>query len=230
MFQMKNKLKTEEVIVFITLFLVGTLYFVYGTEYNQTATELHSLRRAVSAQQKITKIAQERQSSIKKVVDIISRYNKDMPDSLKYDIANEIYSMSQKYNNLNVDLIAATITHESAMTWDPEVTSNVGAMGLMQVMPSTGAFLAIEEGVEWSSPEDVLYDPISNIRLGCRYLNELIGMYDKDGGLAAYNGGPKRAEMWIVGNRDYNILWEETQKYVPAVMQLYDRYRSEEVL
>lgn len=214
----------------MVVFLIGTLYFVYGTEYNQTATELYSLKKAISAQQKITKIAQERQSSINKIVDIISRYNRYMPDSLKYDIATEIYLMSRKYTNLNVDLIAATITHESALTWDPKITSSVGAMGLMQVMPSTGAFLANEEGIEWTSAEDVLYDPISNIRLGCRYLNELIGMYDKDGGLAAYNGGPKRAEMWIVGNRDYKILWEETQKYVPAVMELYDRFRSEEVL
>ena len=97
----------------------------------------------------------------------------------------------------------------------------------MQVMPATGAFLAVEEGIAWPSAADVLYDPILNIRLGCRYLNELVGLYEKDGGLAAYNGGPRRAEMWIAQNRDNRILWEETRNYVPAVLELYEEFRSE---
>ncbi len=207
--------------------VLGILYVVF-IRSNVIATEkINNIEATLVAQNSLYAIHSERESSIDKVVQIISRYNDDMPDSLKYAIANEIYLMTQKYPNLNVNFISATITHESAKSWDPKVTSHVGAMGLMQVMPQTGAFLAVEEGVEWTSAEDVLYDPILNIRLGCRYLNDLVGLYEKDGGLAAYNGGPKRAEMWIAGNRNNQILWEETRSYVPAVLELYHKFRSE---
>ena len=97
-----------------------------------------------------------------------------MPEDEKYSIANEIYKMSLKYNNLNVDLICATITHESALTWRKTIKSPVGAMGLMQIMPQTGILMAKKEGIEWKSAEKTLFDPITNIRLGCRYLSFLI--------------------------------------------------------
>lgn len=207
--------------------VLGILYVVF-IRSNVIATEkINHIETTLAAQNSLQVIHAERQSSLEKVMQIISRYNADMSDSLKLAIANEIYLMTQKYPNLNVNFISATITHESAKTWDPKVTSHVGAMGLMQVMPQTGAFLAVEEGIEWTSAEDILYDPILNIRLGCRYLNDLVGLYEKDGGLAAYNGGPKRAEMWIAGNRNNQILWEETRSYIPAVLELYHKFRSE---
>lgn len=211
----------------VATIVLGTLYVVF-VHSNVVATEkINNIETTLTAHNSLYAIHSERQSSIEKVTQIISRYNGDMSDSLKLAIANEIYLMTQKYPNLNVNFISATITHESAKTWDPKVTSYVGAMGLMQVMPQTGAFLAVEEGIEWTTAEDILYDPIINIRLGCRYLNELVGLYEKDGGLAAYNGGPKRAEMWIAGNRNNQILWEETRTYVPAVLELYHKFRSE---
>jgi len=214
--------------LFIVPVLILASVFLFfqrsNAEVNQQVSEMQvSFMKQTSLQS----INAERQGSIDKVMKIITRYNSKMSDSLAYAIANEIYLMSQKYPNLNVNFIAATITHESAQTWSPTVTSKVGAMGLMQVMPATGAFLAVEEGVPWTSAAKVLYNPILNIRLGCRYLNELVGLYEKDGGLAAYNGGPKRAEMWIASNRDNQILWKETRNYVPAVMKLYKQFRSE---
>lgn len=211
----------------VATFVLGILYVVF-IRSNVIATEqINHIETTLAAQNSLQAIHSERQSSIEKVTQIISRYNADMSDSLKLAIANEIYLMTQKYPNLNVNFISATITHESAKTWDPKVTSYVGAMGLMQVMPQTGAFLAVDEGIEWTTAEDILYDPILNIRLGCRYLNQLVGLYEKDGGLAAYNGGPKRAEMWIAGNRNNQILWEETRSYVPAVLELYHKFRTE---
>jgi len=211
----------------VATIVLGILYVVF-IRSNVVATEqIRNIETTLAAQNSLQAINSEREASLEKVIQIISRYNNEMSDSLKLAIANEIYLMTQKYPNLNVNFISATITHESAKTWDPKVTSHVGAMGLMQVMPQTGAFLAVKEGVEWTSAEDILYNPILNIRLGCRYLNDLVGLYEKDGGLAAYNGGPKRAEMWIAGNRNNQILWEETRSYVPAVLELYHKFRSE---
>ena len=175
--------------------------------------------------QALQEIDQDRRTSISKITDIITRYNEDMPESVKTDIANEIYRMSRKYPNLNIDFIAATITHESANSWDPDVVSRVGAIGLMQIMPSTGEYLALQEGIEWQS--DILYDPLVNIRLGCRYLSEMVTMYEQDGGLAAYNAGPRIAQLWLASNRNNNILWKETRGYVPAILKLYAEFQTE---
>ncbi|MDZ7344543.1 MAG: transglycosylase SLT domain-containing protein, partial [candidate division KSB1 bacterium] len=86
--------------------------------------------------------------------------------------------------------------------------------------------LAAEENIPWTTPEEILYDPILNIRLGCRYLSNLIALYELDGGLAAYNGGEKRAAMWLASGRDDRILWAETRGYIPAVLKLYEQFQN----
>ena len=174
----------------------------------------------------LAQLQRQRSASLVKIKEIISRYNPKMESERRQAIANEIYEMSIKYPNLNIDFILATITHESAKTWDPVVTSKVGAMGLMQIMPSTGMYLALEEGIKWTTAEEILFDPIINIRLGCRYMSHLVQMYEHDGGLAAYNGGPRLAEMWLESNRNNSILFAETRDYVPAVLKLYAQFQS----
>lgn len=216
----------------ITIFLIGCLILV-GIAIVQKAHvngKLEDRAAVLSAKANVlgalNEIDQTRRQNLAKVVDVINRFNQDMSTGQKYQIASEICEASIKYDNLDVDLICAIITHESALTWDPEVVSPVGAMGLMQVMPATGKFLANIEGLEWTTAEDVLFDPVINIRLGSHYLSSLIELYDVDGGLAAYNGGGKRAEMWLAQNRAHGILFEETQNYVPAVLSLYEEFRN----
>jgi len=196
----------------------------------KSSDDLEGMYAALQEQKAISEIDAERRASLSKIIGIITRYNKNIEEDKRLAIANEIYRMTQKYPNLNVDFICATITHESAKTWDPKVVSKAGALGLMQIMPATGSFLAVEEGIGWSSAEEVLFDPITNIRLGCRYLSALVATYQKDGGLAAYNGGPKRAAMWLAGNRNDNILYAETRSYIPAVLKLYAEFLSADVL
>ena len=218
--------------VFISLFIITlcTLFLAESGHLKSSSPTFDQLSNNLTANKQLIYIDLNRRTSVKKIKTIISRYNKSMPESNKSAIAHEIYIMSEKYPHLNVDFVCATITHESARTWDPKVVSKVGAMGLMQIMPTTGAFLAAEEGMDWSNPEDVLSDPIKNIRLGCKYLNNLVGMYEQEGGLAAYNGGPQRAEMWLAANRNYDILYRETRNYIPAVLKLYNQFRSESIL
>ncbi len=167
-----------------------------------------------------------RRVTLDKVLGIIDQYNLKMPSDLKLKIADEIYLMNLKYRNLDVELICATITHETGHTWNPRSLSWAGARGLMQIMPATGRMLAEAEGLAWDSPEEVLFDPILNIRLGCRYLSGLVLAYSIDGGLAAYNGGEKRAERWLREDRRDDILAQETRIYVPAILKIYDRFRE----
>jgi soluble lytic murein transglycosylase-like protein len=68
--------------------------------------------------------------------------------------------------------------------------SNVGALGLMQIMPATGEMLAREAGLAWTGPQ-MLFDPRVNIRFGTRYLATLHARYGSwKRALAAYNWGP----------------------------------------
>jgi soluble lytic murein transglycosylase len=131
--------------------------------------------------------------------------------------------MSRKYSGLEVELVCATITHETG--WNPEAVSSSGALGLMQILPSTGIHLAREEEITWSTAEKILFDPIWNIRLGCRYLARLVKAYELDAGLAAYNGGERQAQRWLSSGRASGILHAETAAYVPSVLRIYKRYR-----
>lgn len=85
-------------------------------------------------------------------------------------------------------LILAVIHVESR--FDPFASSSAGAMGLMQILPSTGAELAAREGVAWRGPQS-LFDPALNVHLGIAYLKKLADRYGNTSvALAAYNWGP----------------------------------------
>ena len=202
-----------------------SLSFLPGQSTFDNAQVLE-LGKSVQAIEALAQFNNIYQNNEQKIVTIMNWYNKKMPAEIKQAIADEILEMTLRYSNLDVDLICATITHESARSWNPKVVSKAGAMGLMQIMPRTGKWLAKSEGVEWTSTEAVLFDPIHNIRLGTRYLSKLINTYDLEGGLAAYNGGWKRAKKWLANDKADGILWAETRSYIPHVLKLYDKYRG----
>ena len=89
------------------------------------------------------------------------------------------------------------------------ITSPVGAMGLMQVMPATYDELR----ARYSLPDDA-FDPQNNILAGTAYLRELYDAFGSPGFLAAYNGGPARLEDYLTHNRP---LPTETRRYVALI-------------
>jgi soluble lytic murein transglycosylase len=219
--------KIVKIVFLVSLCLTAIGFsFRYLSAYNAQEDKINQLERALNELRSAMNVDTVRQYSIQKVISIIERFNPNMDSAIKYEIANTIYEMSVKYPNLDIDLICATITHESSRSWDPQVRSYAGAMGLMQVMPMTGMYVAQYEGISWTSAEDVLYNPIYNIRIGCRHLSSMISAYNVDGGLAAYNGGERRASLWIKKNRADGILWNETTNYIPSILKLYDEYRE----
>lgn len=211
------------VLLVLLCFIATQLYLSYRrniVRMEKLSQELVDLRSAMN-------IDSVRQFKIQKILNIIRHYNPDLTSAETYDIASEIYDMSVKYTNLNVDLLCAVITHESGLTWDPRVVSKAGAMGLMQIMPVTGLLLSEYERIAWTSPEEVIFDPINNIRMGSRYLSILVERYGLVGGLAAYNGGEKQAVLWLKNGKDDQYLWSETRGYIPAIQKLYDEYQTE---
>jgi len=207
-------------LIFI-LFVTLAGFSVKFTEIDRNQKKVQDLERSLMELKAAMNIDSVRQFNLQKIMRIIDTYNPNMPSSMKYEIADEIYRLSLKYTNLNMDLICATVTYESAKTWDPMITSQAGAMGLMQIMPITGIYLAAEEGITWTSAEEILYDPLYNLRLGSRYLSSLIEMYGVEGGLAAYNAGERRAALWLAHNKADGILNQETKDYIPSIMKIF---------
>ncbi|HDP97680.1 MAG TPA: lytic transglycosylase domain-containing protein [bacterium] len=214
----------------IIIFISSVSFSYRHYTINETNEKLREIESKLSDVRAVMDLGSLRLHNIQKILTIINQYNQGLAEKVKLEIANEIHEMCLKYSNLNVDLVCATITHESALSWNAEVVSPAGALGLMQIMPETGRELAAEEGIRWTTPEKVLFDPIINIRLGCRYLSYLIQQYEIDGGLAAYNGGERRAKLWLEKRNDKSdltLLWEETQVYVPTILKLYAQYQSQ---
>ncbi len=93
-------------------------------------------------------------------------------------------------------------------------TSPVGAMGLMQIMPTTWAMLRARYGLGNNA-----YDRRDNIMAGTAYLRELHDRYGAPGFLAAYNAGPGRYEDYLKKGRQ---LPAETRNYVAKIAPALD--------
>ncbi len=89
------------------------------------------------------------------------------------------------------------------------VTSPVGAMGLMQVMPET-----FDEMRGRYTLGDDPYDPHNSILAGTAYIREMYDVYGSPGFLAAYNAGPGNLDAYLTRNRP---LPAETRRYVAMI-------------
>jgi len=94
-------------------------------------------------------------------------------------------------NGLDPLLVVAVIRTESA--FNAYAVSGMGAMGLMQMMPTTGTFLALRRGTTLRHRQ-TLFDAELNIELGTAYLAALLREFGTtEAALLAYNGGPAYA-------------------------------------
>jgi soluble lytic murein transglycosylase len=144
----------------------------------------------------------------------LSHRHTGLPVHERLRLAQTIVSEARA-QKLDPELVIAVIEVESAGY--PLAVSQVGAMGLMQLLPSTAEEVAQKLGIEWKG-DDTLFDPIINIKLGTAYLRELANRYDDvDVALAAYNWGPGRIDRRI--RRGATI----PSKYIEQVRHAYER-------
>ena len=128
-------------------------------------------------------------------------------------------------NELDPAWVAAEIRAES--TFNPKARSPANALGLMQVIPSTGQAVANRLGLDSYRGAESLYDPETNITIGTAYLRELKQKYDNKPYvvLAAYNAGPTPTARWLAQRGDFDpdiwietISYKETRDYVARVL------------
>lgn len=128
-------------------------------------------------------------------------------------------------------LLAAVIDTESK--FDPQTRSSAGAIGLMQLLPSTAQGIADRTGGGGFTAAD-LTDPEINIRYGCWYLRHLRERYAArrdpvDLSLAAYNAGQANVDRWVADTptgESVRIAFPETRAYVARVHRLQHIYRK----
>lgn len=95
-------------------------------------------------------------------------------------------------HGIDPNLVIAVIQIESR--GNTYALSPVGAMGMMQIMPSTGEELAAQLDIRWRGSQ-TLFDPVLNVRMGIAYLKKLESRYGSmKTALAAYNWGPGRID------------------------------------
>lgn len=121
-------------------------------------------------------------------------------------IAKSIIDEASKYS-LDPYFVMAVISGESS--FNPHAIGPVGEIGMMQIRPTTGEWMAKILKSKWRG-EKTLRDPIENIKLGVAYLSWLREKFEGHGQLylAAYNMGPKSVKNAVSRNvypKDYPI-------------------------
>lgn len=125
--------------------------------------------------------------------------------------SKSVEKLAARYS-IDANLVRAVMTRESC--FDNSARSYVGAMGLMQLMPETAAWLKVEDPT----------DARQNLRAGVRYLASLKKRFGTtELALAAYNAGPGNVKR-------YNGIppFKETRYYVKSVMSHYRSYAATE--
>lgn len=144
---------------------------------------------------------------------------------LRFPLAyQEQVTSAAKSTSITPHLLFAIARQESAFM--PDARSPAGALGLMQLLPSTAQYTARRAGIPYKRQE--LLSPETNIDLGSRYLHQLLNEFDGNRILAtaAYNAGPTRVRQWLSAEQQKlpydvwieTIPYRETRSYVQNVL------------
>lgn len=135
-------------------------------------------------------------------------------------------------NHLDPRVVLAVMRVESK--FDPNAVSRDGALGLMQLTPSTAAWVAAQRRLDGPFEVTRLRDPAYNIAAGAWYLAYLRGTFDGRliPAVAAYNAGRTPVLSWLTTGRwdatnagAFAIPFPETRVFVQRVVGTYEMYR-----
>lgn len=152
--------------------------------------------------------------------------------ALKYPLKYENIILNEASSTqFDPDFICAVIAVESR--FNKYALSSKGAMGLMQLMPTTAIQMAEQVNIDLTNLND-LYDETINIRLGTTYLRYLKNRFFNIATvLAAYNAGETIVNTWLL-NENYSLdgvtlittPYKETNDYIKKVMETLKIYRN----
>ena len=136
--------------------------------------------------------------------------------------------MYSKEYGIDDSLVYSVIKVESK--FNKKAVSKRNAKGLMQISEITQNWAQEELGLEIID----IFDPETNIKIGCWYLNKLFKEFnDLDLVITAYNGGSGNVSKWLKndaysrdGNKLHEIPFEETKNYLEKVKENYRVYKA----
>jgi soluble lytic murein transglycosylase len=156
---------------------------------------------------------------------LLRRVQARLPARYKHQAAviHRVIVTESRKHGFDPAFLMAVIENESS--FNPLIRGGAGEIGLMQVLPSTGQWMAEKINLRWRG-ERTLEDPASNIRIGSAYLAYLRGEFDYHGRLylSAYNMGGRNVRKALqkqVVPKDY--AGRVMQRY----LQLYDDLRAD---
>ena len=167
-----------------------------------------------------------------KILSKMKQYGIEFPKKYFYP-----FPLWQPIGGFSIDpaLIYAFIHQESM--FNPLAKSKRGAIGLMQIMPSTAKFISSNKLVKRNNSE-ILKNPEINLQVGQEYINYLMNLKEINGNLiyltAAYNGGPGNLKKWLK-NTNYqddpllfmeSIPSRETRWFIEKVLTKYWIYKN----
>ncbi len=181
----------------ISLLTVSLSLFAFGTKTKESPAIIMANNEAVVDDLIIRRAARaEILGQVRDVSGIIKVHSSSMNAR---EVANSIVTESLR---ANYDPLLVTAIVKSESTFKPKAKSNRGALGLMQVRPSTAKYISRIGNIEWLGKEE-LTNPEYNIKLGIAYLKYLEEKFDGDKKLAliAYNWGPGNLNKALLGKR-----------------------------
>ena len=143
--------------------------------------------------------------AIQEVNDASRKYDPSFEGGNKSQLIGMINKVAQRHG-VDGKLVQALIKQESG--FNPKATSKAGAMGLMQLMPSTAKSLGVNDP----------YNVAQNVDGGVRYLKSMLNKFNGNIilALAAYNAGPGAVDKY-----DGVPPYKETQNYVKNILANY---------
>lgn len=132
-------------------------------------------------------------------------------------ITNAILEESEKYG-FDPIFVAALIKTESR--FNPDAVGSVGEIGLMQIRPETGAWIAKRGNLPWKGKSS-LQNPVSNIRIGVYYISFLRDYFEGRASkyLSAYNVGPGKLKKMMASDLKPKIYSTNVMKNYKKIYQ-----------
>jgi len=187
----------------LAVILLVAAGFTLGLRYEMQRERKSAANATVAVQQ--IKIRHLQEEALKLRTALLLRDNLEavrlkLPRSTYQEMVEAVSESSRRYD-VPPETILAVIRIESG--FDVNATSDAGAVGLMQLLPSTAEEVARELRLPFEGSEQ-LRDPALNIRLGTHYLTKLLNRFDDlSQALAAYNEGPEKVADRAPGTSDY---------------------------
>lgn len=145
---------------------------------------------------------------------------------------DDIRASASNYG-LEPHLVAAVIRAES--NFETGLESRKGALGLMQLMPTTADWVVEKAGFEEVNEDILKHRADVSIEMGSWYLSSLVDQFEHNeiAAVAAYNAGPGNVRKWLEDGRwdgeldtANDIPFGETRLYVQKVIYYYNKYKD----